>query len=120
MNTSEVGAWAEHEAQGYLEARGLKLVRRNYRCKFGEIDLVMMDGDIVAFVEVRYRANTKFGAGFETVSYTKQRRLITAAGSFLSRHRRFSRRCCRFDVVSVTGGNCNLHFLWIRDAFQKP
>jgi len=120
LSSREFGARVEAEARGYLEARGLKLVRRNYHCKFGEIDLVMLDGEIVVFVEVRYRANNKFGAGFETISTAKQRRLITTAGSFLARHRRLSRRCCRFDVVSVTGGNYHLHFLWIRNAFQKP
>ena len=119
MTTSEVGAWAENEAQSYLETHGLKIVKRNYRCRSGEIDLVMLDGDLIVFVEVRYRASNHFGAGFETVTSAKRRRLIAAASSFLARHRRFSKRCCRFDVVSVTGRNYRLRFLWIRDAFQN-
>lgn len=119
LTTSEVGAWAEREAQDYLETHGLKFVKRNYRCRSGEIDLVMLDGDIIVFVEVRYRASDHFGAGFETITNAKRRRLIAAASSFLARHPRFSKRCCRFDVVSVTGRNYHLHFLWIRDAFQN-
>ena len=118
MTTSEIGTWAESEARHYLETHGLKFVKRNFRCKSGEVDLVMLDGDIIVFVEVRYRSSSQFGAGFETITNTKQRRLITAASLFLVRHRRFSKHCCRFDVVSVSGRNYHPHLLWIRDAFQ--
>ena len=120
MTTSEVGAWAESEAQRYLETRGLKFVKRNFHCKFGEIDLVMLDGDIIVFVEVRYRANDRFGTGFETITNAKQRRLATTPGSFLARHHRLSNRCARFDVVSITGRNYHPSLMWIRDAFQNP
>lgn len=90
----------------------LKLIARNHRCKFGEIDLIMRDGAVLVFIEVRYRRSSRFGAPAATVDARKQRRLATAA-----RHYLMTNPCqlaCRFDVVAISGQD---HIQWIRNAF---
>lgn len=100
----------------WLVARGLVEVARNQHARGGEIDLVMRDGETLVFVEVRYRADSRYGSPLETVTATKQRRLIKAARFYLA-HNRLS--CpCRFDVVGVTGTPPALEFTWIRSAFE--
>jgi putative endonuclease len=112
------GQWAEDQARAHLERHGLRLLQRNFRCRLGELDLIMADGAVVVFVEVRFRSGSDFGAGFETVTRAKQRRLISAARAFLARHGS-DRTPCRFDVVSVTQRNYAPDFLWVKDAFNQ-
>lgn len=106
------GREAEDRACAWLRERGLKLLERNFRCRGGEIDLIMRDGDTLVFVEVRYRRNDRFGGSAVTVDRRKQMRLIAAAHTFLQRSGQ--RAPCRFDVVAVTGADLD----WIPDAFQ--
>lgn len=112
------GRWAEEAAAGHLARSGLVVLARNFRCRHGEIDLVMADGDELVFVEVRFRADERYGAGFETVTAAKQRRLTTAARVYLSRHG-VEHLPCRFDVVSVTKRNYRPEIHWLRDAFSS-
>ncbi|MEQ8482933.1 MAG: YraN family protein [Pseudomonadales bacterium] len=114
----QTGRWAEQAAARFLAGQGLVPVDRNFRCRHGEIDLVMADGDELVFVEVRFRADERFGAGFETVTHAKRRRLTTAARVYLSRHHA-EQRPCRFDVVSVTKRNYRPEIHWVRDAFSQ-
>lgn len=107
------GAQAETLACAHLESSGLKLVARNYRCPQGEIDLVMHDGEVLVFVEVRYRNSNAFGSPAETVDRRKQERLRAAASHYLVKHA--IDRACRFDVVAVSGSEA--HIEWLRDAF---
>ena len=79
------GEAAEEAALRWLEQQGLGLVTRNYRCKAGEIDLVMQDGESLVFVEVRYRRHAGFGSAAESVGTAKQRRLRLAAEHYLQR-----------------------------------
>jgi len=76
----------------------------------------MLDGDELAFVEVRYRSRIDFGAGADTVDLRKQQRLVATARHYLA-HRGTDNRPCRFDVVSVAKTNYRLRFEWIRNAF---
>lgn len=108
------GARAENLACAHLESSGLKLITRNYRCPQGEIDLIMHDGEVLVFVEVRYRHSNAFGSPAETVDRRKQERLRTAASHYLVRHA--IDRACRFDVVAVSGGEARIE--WLRDAFS--
>lgn len=114
----QTGRWAEEAAARHLVRSGLAVLARNFRCRHGEIDLVMADGDELVFVEVRFRADEGYGAGFETVTAAKQRRLTTAARVYLSRHGA-EHRPCRFDVVSVTKRNYRPEIHWLRDAFSS-
>lgn len=112
------GRWAEEQAAQYLESRGLRLVARNFRCRAGEIDLVMTDGPMLVFVEVRFRRSDRYGSGAESVTWTKQRRLLAAARVYLARHALGDARC-RFDVVSVSKRHYRPDFLWLRNAFGE-
>ncbi|MFV8835911.1 YraN family protein [Aquisalimonas sp.] len=108
----ESGQTAEDTARRHLEAQGLRLLDRNVRARRGEIDLVMEDGDVLVFVEVRYRGDPAHGSALESIGATKQRRLIHAASTYLQRHR--LDRPCRFDVVAITGETLE----WVANAFD--
>ena len=113
-----LGRIAEQHAAAWLLERGLREVTRNYRCRGGEIDLVMQNQDTLIFVEVRYRRSSRFGSAAESVDHRKQQRLITAARHFLMRHPKHALGPCRFDVLAVTGERNNFHTDWITDAFS--
>ncbi|MCB1823442.1 MAG: YraN family protein [Candidatus Competibacteraceae bacterium] len=110
------GSAAEDLARRYLEARGLALVARNFRCRGGELDLIMRDGEYLVFVEVRSRRHTRYGTPAESVTRTKQRRLLRAAALYLQRQR--LDLPCRFDVVAILQADGEPRVEWIRDAFQ--
>lgn len=109
---SALGAQKERVAEDYLRARGLRLLARNHRCRHGELDLVMRDGDALVFVEVRYRKRSGYGSAAESVDRHKQRRLSAAAGHYLQAHP--SVLPCRFDVVAISGERVQ----WIKNAFD--
>jgi putative endonuclease len=109
---SSVGQDKERLAADFLTRQGLRLIARNHRCRFGEIDLIMGDAGVLVFVEVRYRASSRFGTPAETVDHHKQRRLVAAANHYLLVHP--SVLPCRFDVVAMTGHD---QVLWLKDAF---
>lgn len=106
------GRAAEDASAALLERHGLALVARNYRTRFGEIDIVARDGDTLVFVEVRARAGRGYGGAAASVDGVKQRKLVAAARHFLARLGR--EPACRFDVVSWEGGRAR----WIRGAFE--
>ena len=110
------GARVERLAAEWLTTRGLALIASNQQFKGGELDLIMSDGETLVFVEVRHRANTQHGHPLETVTATKQRRLVHAARFYLARNRL---SCpCRFDVLAVTGTPPELDFEWVQGAFE--
>jgi putative endonuclease len=112
------GDWAEDRALDFLLARGLRPVARNYRCRHGEIDLVMRDGAVLVFAEVRYRRASAWVGGAESVGESKRRRLLASAAHYLQRLRGEVDPACRFDVVSVSGDDPTPVIDWIRDAFE--
>ncbi len=112
------GRAIEDIAARTLERDGLRIVRRNYLCRVGEIDLVMRDGATLVFVEVRYRRSDSHGAGAESVDRRKQRRIARAASHYLQRHHDGDEPPCRFDVVCVSGDPASPRIDWIPDAFQ--
>jgi len=95
------GEAAELLAADFLQRRGLTILERNYRCRFGEIDLVARSGELLIFVEVRARRSDAFGGAAGSITATKRRRLVAAARHYLATHR--VDRACRFDVVLVRG-----------------
>lgn len=107
------GAAAEDDALEYLKRQGLCLVERNFRCKGGEIDLIMRDRQALVFVEVRKRADARHGGAAASVTARKQARLIIAAQVFLQRYRDLPE--CRFDVVAIDGKELN----WMKNAIQN-
>ncbi|MFO1430390.1 MAG: YraN family protein [Candidatus Competibacteraceae bacterium] len=110
----QAGEAAETLACRYLERQGLVLIERNYRCRTGEVDLIMRDGDCLVFVEVRSRRHSRYGTPAETVTRTKQQRICRAAAHYLLTH-----HCnvpCRFDVIAILQQKQQLD--WIKGAFQ--
>lgn len=112
----DAGRQAEDFALAHLQAQGLALVERNYRCRGGEIDLIMRDGNKIVFVEVRYRADERFGGALASVGTHKQARVIAAAARYLAAKR--IDRPARFDVAAVSPGQGGLAIQWVKDAFQ--
>ena len=110
------GQRAEDSALVYLQDRGLCLLERNYRCRWGEIDLIMEDGSRLVFVEVRYRAGDRFGGALESVNSRKRARLVAAASHYLVAKR--IDRPARFDVVALSPARERLEVKWVKDAFQ--
>lgn len=108
-----LGQSAEARAEAFLKTHGLTLVARNWRCRFGEIDLVMQDGPILVFVEVRLRSRSDFGGAAASVTPAKQKKLLAAARQYLTTLKTFPP--CRFDVVALNG---NAPPEWIRNAFD--
>jgi putative endonuclease len=115
----ESGALAEQRAAEFLEARGVGIIARNVRCKGGELDLIGLDGETLALIEVRQRNRSDFGGALASVTPHKQRKLIHAARYLLLRHVRLRGRMLRFDVIAVQGRPDGAHeILWIKDAFR--
>ncbi|MDX1655639.1 MAG: YraN family protein [Candidatus Competibacteraceae bacterium] len=110
---SQQGRTGEDLAVRYLQDQGLKMVTRNYRCRCGEVDLIMRDGPALVFVEVRLRRSSRYGTPAETVTARKQTRLIRTAQFYLQTTR--SQDPCRFDVVAIGGNSGDIQ--WIQDAF---
>jgi putative endonuclease len=114
------GQHAEDLAQRYLQTRGMRLISRNWACRSGELDLVMLDGDTVVFVEVRYRRHVAWGGALESVDRRKQQKLISAAQLFLQKEHRWSKYPCRFDVVAIgASASATEEPNWIRNAFDS-
>ena len=111
--SAALGQDKERLAEDYLVRQGLSPVARNHRCRFGEIDLVMRDGGVLAFVEVRYRASSRFGSPAETVDLRKRRRIAAAAADYLKCHPTVLP--CRFDVVAIGAQD---RIQWLKNAFS--
>lgn len=113
----ETGKAAEAAAEQHLMAKGYRLVCRNYRCRRGEIDLVMTKGDQLAFIEVRCRNRGDFGGALQSVTTGKQRKIIATARYFLLNHPRFAHYAIRFDVIAARYHQEAWSLDWIPAAF---
>ncbi len=114
-----VGNHAESLALHFLRNNGMHFICRNYRCRFGEIDLIMRDRDCLVFVEVRYRKSTSFVSAAQSVTLWKQHKLIRAAQFFVTCNAAYADDVMRFDIVGIdetTSGSQSLQ--WLADAFR--
>jgi len=98
------GREAEDAVCAYLGERGMRIVERNFRVRGGEIDVIARDGDVLAFVEVRFREEDGHGLPEESVGPAKRRNIVTAARAYLATVSPDSWREARFDVAAVEGG----------------
>lgn len=112
------GDAVETAALGFLQRHGLRLLARNAQARGGELDLVMLDGETLVFVEVRYRATSAFGGGAASVDAGKRRKLVRAAQAFLLRHPQHADVSCRFDVIDAAGDPATPRIEWLQDAFR--
>lgn len=118
-STRAIGRDAEELALEHLQSSGLVLIARNFRCRIGEIDLIMRDGNCLVFVEVRFRKAGRFASAAESVDRRKQRKLLGAAAFFLCRHIEYRQHATRFDVIALDGPSRNTFTLqWLQDAFR--
>ncbi|MEX2124557.1 MAG: YraN family protein [Woeseia sp.] len=124
-----IGERTEQLALQHLQTAGLQLIDRNFRCRVGEIDLVMLDVNCLVFVEVRCRKSgrhssarvpaPRFPSAIQSIGPHKQQKLTKAALFFLAKHKRWRNHTVRFDVVAYDGPAPDQYRLqWIKDAFR--
>lgn len=114
-----IGDAAEQLALDHLLEHGLELVERNFRCRYGELDLIMLDDQCLVVVEVRCRKPGRFASAAGSVDRFKQRKLMRAAALFLGQRRGLGDRPLRFDVVALDGQTSGEYTIqWLRDAFR--
>lgn len=120
MNDSrrEAGLFHEEQALAYLQNAGLQPLMRNYRCRTGEIDLVMREGNVLVLVEVRFRNSLAFGGAAASVDARKQRRLYSAARHLIHTRAELRNLPARFDIVAIETAGHHMKINWIKDAFR--
>ena len=114
--TGTRGKCAENLALKFLRKQGLALLERNFHCRYGELDLVLKQGDTLVFVEVRYRKNQDFGGALESIDRFKQAKLRRAAEFYLLQHKHTDTPC-RFDILCLAGSLSRPDYDWIQNAF---
>jgi putative endonuclease len=116
LNNRRSGAWGEELALRYLTRLGYTLVERNYRTRYGELDLVLRRQNTLVFVEVKMRRGVGFGHPLEAVTPRKQAAIRSLAQQYLL-HRRPRFDTLRFDVVGILVGNGEPEVVHVEDAF---
>jgi len=97
------GHSGEQFARRWLEARGLKTICANFRCRYGELDLVMRERDCLVIVEVRYRYNDDYGGALPSVTHAKLQRIARTIQHLLTQQRQLRELPLRFDVLALAG-----------------
>lgn len=116
LTTKQVGDAAEQRARRWLEGKGMHFITANVRERSGEIDLIMREGTVTVFVEVRYRSSGFYGGAAASVTRSKQNKLLQTARLWLARHNgSFDTVDCRFDVIAFTGNEIE----WFPNAFSS-
>lgn len=95
------GRSGEEKAAKYLQKKGYAILERNYRCRFGEIDIIAADKNTLVFVEVKARSGSKYGMGYESVRPDKQAKLTKTAQHYMAEK---GESLARFDVISIDDG----------------
>lgn len=109
------GYIAEQHARDYLIKNGLRLITSNYRCRWGEIDLIMNDGKTLVFVEVRARVSAQYGGAVGSITLQKQKKIVKTATHYMMVKKLYNSCSGRFDVVSIQGLSAEIE--WIKNAF---
>ena len=111
-----LGADAEQRAARHLEAAGLLLLQRNYRCRMGELDIVARHGATLVIAEVRLRSSARYGGAAASITHAKRRRIVLATRHLLARYPALQKMTIRFDAVLVASDNGAIE--WLRGAFD--
>ncbi len=119
MSSISIGSQAEDAAIDYLKLQNVLILERNFRCRFGEIDLIAQQDQCLIFAEVRFRKNTNYGSASESVNSPKQRKIIKAAQFFLNTRAWARDVKCRFDVIAMSQTIDAPKIEWIKDAFNE-
>lgn len=110
------GFLAESIARDYLIQQGLKILAQNLVCRIGEIDILAIDNNIIAFIEVRSRKNNYYGGAGASINIHKQQKIIRTANYFLPLIYKYigNQMACRFDVIAIDNGQIS----WLKHAFS--
>ena len=119
LSSRQSGAQWEKSAEIFLCSHGLKILRKNFSSRFGEIDLIMEDGTTIVFVEVKYRKSNQHGSGADAVTFQKQRKISQTAAWYLALNPHRAEQFCRFDVISIDTQQGNQGISWIKGAFYS-
>ena len=114
MNKRQTGGLYEAKAAAWLEEQGLVIVARNFRCRFGEIDLIARHQDYLVFVEVKYRKSAAAGHPAEAVTFAKQKTICKVAEYYCMMHDVEADQAVRYDVVGI----CGVDIDWYPNAFD--
>lgn len=116
MSTRATGTHYENTAIAFLQKRGLVLLERNFRLRDGEVDLIMRDGEVIVFVEVKYRQSGAFADILEQIRTPQLNRVRRSARIYLYMNGLAEHLTpCRFDIIAITGMPDDVN--WIKDAF---
>ena len=115
MNKREVGTDHETMACDYLQRSGMRIICRNFRVKAGEIDIIAQDGNVLVFVEVKYRSSMEYGGAQYAVSIKKQKKIVRVAQWFMAKYKIPDDTYCRFDAVLIDGND----IIHIKNAWEK-
>lgn len=113
MNKRAAGSLGEERAADFLRKNKVCILERNYRNRFGEIDIVAKDGNYLVFVEVKYRSNTHYGHPLEAVGFYKQTKIKKMAAFYLREKMYSVSTKVRFDCIGITGERIE----WVKGAF---
>jgi len=109
----ELGFTMEQRAKSWLESQGCKRITNNFNCRYGEIDLIMLDHTILLFIEVRYREKNQFGGAHSSINSRKKTAIIRSSQIFLQKNPQWQNYFMRYDVVTIQGDQ----WTWIKGAF---
>ncbi|MDP1602506.1 MAG: YraN family protein [Legionella sp.] len=113
----QIGYEREEQARNYLTKQGLRFITSNYRCRWGEVDLIMSDASHLIFVEVRARVSGEYGGAIGSITRQKQRKILKTASHYMVSKNLYNKYAARFDVVSLQG--TIPHIEWIKNAFDS-
>lgn len=113
QNNRTCGTLYEEMAAGYLQNNGLQILEKNFRTRYGEIDLIAKEGDTLVFAEIKYRRDSSRGYPQEAVGYRKQQKICRVSDYYRMQHRISEFQAVRFDVIGI----CGEELTWIRNAF---
>jgi len=113
------GLHYENLAKNYLVQRGLTLLRQNYHSRYGEIDLIMLQQEVLCFIEVKYRNSMGFGGAASAIPIQKQRKIVKTAQVFIAENDRLKQHSMRFDALLMqqNAGRQSNNINWIQNAF---
>lgn len=114
MNKRKTGTRYEEQAGVFLNANNIKHLEYNYRTRYGEIDIIGYDGDVLVFFEVKYRSGLSAGYAAEAVNVRKQYRICRVSDHYMMIHHISTDTQVRYDVIAIDGDDID----WIENAYE--
>ncbi|MEL0151805.1 MAG: YraN family protein [Halieaceae bacterium] len=119
MVIQTVGQHWELCAAQFLRTRDIATIASNIRSRFGEVDLVALDGNTLVFVEVKFRTDSRYGPSSLSVTNRQQRRIALTANVFRSQHPEYCHWHCRFDIIGFDQSEGQIRLTWLKAAFDS-